>query len=182
MSRTIRWLALGVLLGLLFVLGVAQAHEGHVHEADAVAEPAPVLALPSSDRVALSSSRIELVAVRAADGSLRIDADEYVSNMPLTEVALTVVLGSRNLQAAAIGPGSWQLPAAVLDQPGQPLLHYEFRGDGWSDSLQAALPLTPAAPTSPGAGDGSGLVLVLLPLLPLLAAAALLRRRVPGQD
>lgn len=154
----------------------SQAHEGHEHE-----EAEPEAAVAHGARLALSTQRVELVAVRAADGALNLYADDYASNAPLAGVALHVVIGNRSLQAADMAPGSWQIPAALLADDDQPLSHFELRGNGWTETLEGRLPAKPvasAAATRSG-GDGGGLVLVLLPLL---AALAWQRRSIPEQS
>ncbi|WP_428385326.1 hypothetical protein [Nevskia ramosa] len=158
---------------------VSQAHEGHEHE-EAETEAA-VPALAHGARLALSTPRVELVAVRTADGALNIYADDYASNAPLAGVALHVRIGTRSLQAADVAPGSWLIPAALLTDDDQPPTHFELRGNGWTETLEGRLPAKPVATASAetrSGGDGGGLVLVLLPLLAVLAWQ---RRSTPEQ-
>jgi len=155
---------------------VSQAHEGHEHDEPESTAAAPVAA--HGARLALASPRVELVAVRAADGALNLYADDYVSNAPLAGVALHVAIGSRSLQAADVAPGSWLIPAALLADDDQPLTHFELRGNGWTETLEGRLPPKPVATAAAETRSGGGLVLLLLPLLAILA---LQRRSAPEQ-
>ncbi len=146
---------------------MSRAHEGHEHEE---AEPeAAVPAVVRGARLALSTPRVELVAVRTADGALTIYADDYASNAPLAGVALHIAIGNRSLQAADVAPGSWQIPAALLADDDQPLSHFELRGNGWTETLEGRLPAKPVATAAAATRSGGGLVLLLLPLLATLA-------------
>ncbi|WP_295683905.1 hypothetical protein [uncultured Nevskia sp.] len=153
---------------------VSQAHEGHDHDEDEAVVAAP--AAVNGARLSLATPRVELVAVRAADGALNIYADDYASNAPLAGVALHVGIGSRSLQAADVAPGSWLIPAALLTDDDQPLTHFELRGNGWTETLEGPLPAKPVATAASETRSGGGLVLLLLPLLAVLA---LQRRSAP---
>lgn len=159
------------LLILLLLPLAAAAHDGHQHEEAAPVAEAAVVA--AGDRVAAATARVELVAVRAADGGLDIHADDYASNAPLAAVALRLRIGDRSIQAEAQSAGHWQLPAALLaDVAPATVVAYHFEGAGWQQSLAAPLPDRPqpsvAGETRSG-GDSRGLLLVLLPLLALVA-------------
>lgn len=169
MKTVVAWL---LMLGAALPLA---AHEGHEHkDPDAVpAAPTPT----SGNRLALSTARVELLAVREADGSLSVYADDYASNAPLNGVSLRLTIAGRSLQAAELAPGSWQVPAAVLGDEAQPQAGFELRSAGWTEVLSAALPARPAVADT-GSKSGGGLVLMLLPLL---AALALQRRGTPEQ-
>ena len=120
---------LSLFAGLLIALPpVLQAHDGHDHEAPELALPVP--AVVSGARLSLATPRVELVAVREADGGLSVYADDYASNTPLTGARLQLVVAGRSLQAAELAPGSWQVPAAVLGDEAQPSARFELRGDG----------------------------------------------------
>lgn len=153
---------------------VSQAHEGHDHDEDEAVVAAP--AAVNGARLALSTPRVELVAVRAADGALTLYADDYASNAPLAGVALHVAIGSRSLQAADVAPGNWLIPAALLAGDEQPLTRFELRGSGWTETLEGPLPAKPVAAAAAETRGGGGLVLLLLPLL---ATLALQRRSAP---
>lgn len=154
------------------------AHEGHVHDEaapQAIEAEVKAEAMADGPRLALNSARIELVAVREADGGLSVYADERASNAPLAKAQLRLVVGSRSLQASETAAGSWQLDAAVLGDATQPV-RYELQGEGWVASFEAPLPAPPpvkavaTAAGRTGGGSAAGLSLVLLPML-------LLRRR-----
>lgn len=160
-----------------------QAHDGYDHEAQAAASPIP--AVVDGARLSLATPRVELVAVREADGGLSVYADDYASNVPLAGARLQLVVAGRSLQAAELAPGSWQLPAALLGDEAQPQARFELRGDGWTEILSAALPARPEAVVAGerrSGGDGGGLVLILLLIAVLMVNAALQRRRTPRQD
>lgn len=149
------------------------AHEGHEHKEADASSAAP--AISSGNRLALTTARVELLAVREADGSLSVYADDYASNAPLGGVSLHLTIAGRSLQAGELAPGSWQVPAAVLGDEAQPQAGFELRGAGWTEVLSATLPARPAVADT-GRKSGGGLVLMLLPLL---AALAFQRRGTP---
>lgn len=159
------------LLSLLLLPLAAAAHEGHRH--DEIAPAAEAAVLTNGDRVAAATARVELVAVRAADGGLDIHADDYASNAPLAGVALRLQIGGRSIEAEARAAGHWQLPAALLAEVAPAtVVTYHFDGAGWQQRLDAPVPDRPQptlADETRNAGDGRGLLLVLLPLLALVA-------------
>ena len=128
-------------LAMVLLLPLAAAgHAGHDHGAGPA--PAAPAVVARGHRAALRVPPVELVLVREADGGLSIHADDDASNAPL-EAELGVQLGRRRVQAAAVSPGSWHLPAAVVDAADGSPLRCEFRRAGQVHGAELPLPPRP---------------------------------------
>ncbi|HKY89521.1 MAG TPA: cytochrome c peroxidase [Nevskiaceae bacterium] len=118
----------------------------------AVAHEEPVVTIASRDdrgsRLALSDDRVELLVAREGD-VLRIYADDFATNAPLADLAVSVASGTLRLQAA-VADGLYTVPADRLDPLQANALRITVRGDDWSRELSGILPPASAAAVPAG--------------------------------
>lgn len=127
-----------ILSWLAAALAPAAAHEGHEHAQEA-ATAAQAEVAPQAPRLALSTPRIELVAVRERSGLL-IYIDDYESNAPLSGLQVELRSGARSLRAAQAGEGLYRIGAGLLDAGETLPLRILVRGDGWQEQLDGVVP------------------------------------------
>lgn len=90
---------------------IGRAHEGHDHGA-----PPPVTSTPSAPRVEASSNDHELIAI-ASNGRLNIYLDRFISNEPVSDVAIEVETPTGPAAAKAVGD-TYQIDAPWAERPG----------------------------------------------------------------
>ncbi|MCJ2083378.1 efflux RND transporter periplasmic adaptor subunit [Methylobacterium sp. J-090] len=132
---------------MLLAPGLASAHEGHDHGAEA--PPAPVAAAPRAEAV---SERFELVAVVAGD-SLVLTLDRFVTNAPVPGAGIAVSLaGQPRRKAVETAPGTYRLPLPWPAGQTHSDLMVGVSEGGRTDilTLDFDLPEAPAATASTG--------------------------------
>lgn len=187
-------------LAMWFFAATADAHEGedhheHQHAPEPVLSSAPVApeVLTGHEsretRLALSSQKLELVAVRD-DDQLVIYLDDYASNAPLDGLSVEVVAGSLKIPAVAAGEGRYLVPAKLFDPSASRPVSFLVRGlvkahpgEVLDERLDGVLPAGDIAPATAAseAKSRAWTPLLAIPLVvaPLLAVT-LRRRRKPA--
>lgn len=171
------------------------AHEGEVHReqgtiAPASAEPAALAGAAHEShgsRLALSSSRLELVAVHDGE-QLVIYIDDYASNAPLDGLSVEVVAGSLKVPAVAAGEGRYLVPAKLFDPSAPRPLSFLIRGSAAAGSsaalderLDGVLPPGEMSQTNVAVDVKAGAWLPLLPIA-LIIGPLVARRCGVGDD
>ena len=132
---------------VLLAPGLAAAHEGHDHGAEA--PPAPVAAAPRAEAV---SERFELVAVVAGE-DLVLTLDRFVTNAPVPGAGIAVSLaGQPRRKAVETAPGTYRLPLPWPAGQTHSDLMVGVSEGGRTDilTLDFDLPEAPAATASTG--------------------------------
>ncbi|MGQ0621318.1 MAG: hypothetical protein ACT4QA_15565 [Panacagrimonas sp.] len=179
----------------LFCASIVCAHEGEDHRERGTTSPVAVeqaattgaAAERHGSRLALSSSRLELVAVRDGE-QLVIYIDDYATNAPLDGLSVEVVAGSLKVPAVAAGEGRYLVPAKLFDPSAPRPLSFLIRGsaaDGSSaavdERLDGVLPPGEISPTNLAVNVNAGVWIPVLAISliagPLLALALWRRRR-----
>jgi len=167
-----------ILLGLASAAPLF-AHEGHEH-GDEVPAPA---ASPASPRLALESSKVELVAVREPS-ALVIYVDDYATNAPLDGLVVQLRIGTKLIATQAAGSGTYTVPDDVIDAEGETALPVSFllHGSGIDERLDGLLPAasnTPDAKANAHHDSTPSLTIIVsgVFLLVLASAVILVRRR-----
>lgn len=161
----------------------ADAHEGQDHGPEGAGSgaspPAHPTAVPpltdDSPRLSLADTHVELVVARDGD-VLRIWADDYATNAPLDDLAVSVASGSLLLRALA-GDGTYTVPADRLDPSRANPLRILVRGHGWTSELSGDLPPVPRAHVARGGRPWGGATLFAGMALVAFAVLTVIRRR-----
>ena len=139
--RRLRLAACAVLL-LAGAIQQVAAHAGHD-------DPEPVVSAPGAPRATAASDAFEFVAI-AADGTLKIYLDSFVTNAPV--LGATIEIGSDGgdpVRAEAQEDGTYLLRAPWLGVAGAHDLVVAITADGSSDLLTATLVLPPDTMVAP---------------------------------
>ena len=110
------------------------AHEGHDHDAGAVAIPLE----SAAPRLEASSSAFELVAIRL-NGALTIWLDRFATNEPVTDAVIEVETPAGPQTATPTPDGAFTLPAPWAQKPGRYDLIFTVTAGGDVDVLTGAL-------------------------------------------
>jgi len=123
-----------ILIASLFLAGLsANAHEGHDHGAPQ-AQP-PATAVP---RIALQSDPYQLVAILRGD-TLTVHLDEFATNEPVRDAAISVTIGAEDVVARTISAGLFQLVSPKLAGTGALELVFAISGPMGDDLLIGTL-------------------------------------------
>jgi cobalt-zinc-cadmium efflux system membrane fusion protein len=166
MARLATTVTTAFLFAAALAAPMAHAHEGHD-------EAKPAAAAPAAPRVVAEGSDWELVA--AAKGHvLTIYLDRRTTNAPV-EGATIEVLGDGIEAATAktVGPGTYEIEAGWVDEPGTKALTFTVAADGNIDLLAGTLVIPAGMASEEGAAEG-WLALVVRPVVWLPALALLL--------
>lgn len=141
--RTLKFLTTG-LMALTFTLSAwagGDGSDGHTHAAAAPVVAAPLrTALP---RVTAETEQFELVGV--LDGAvLRLYLDQFGTNAPVPKAQIEVESGAWKAVASEVAPALYEVPAALLAQPGKHPLTITVQSGEVFDLMSATLEVSPA--------------------------------------
>jgi len=146
-------LAASLCSSLVFLAVTATAGPGHDHGHDEHEEAASGKAVSAAPRLALESSRYELVGVLEADGLL-LYLDDYASNRPVTGAALEVDIDGRVMRAEPEPDGTYHVHLhEPLDEGDYPVTVVVLAEKG-EDRLSGELHVHGAAPMPQASGEG----------------------------
>jgi hypothetical protein len=170
---------LALLMSLFACMPLASAHEGNDDDHD---EHAPVTEVAAqTPRLTYQSPRIESVALIDTQGLL-IWVDDFASNQPLSDLAVSARVGSAVVQAQEIEAGTYRVPLDLLGDPHQPEfeLNLSLRGKAWEEHYAGHLPRAQAADhAAPPAYSVATLALAVLIFVGLLVLSFVAWRRRP---
>lgn len=141
--------AIAGLVAIMGFVGHTSAHEGHDHGA-----PPPPVSATIAPRFDASSDRYELVGV-LRDGHLHLHLDHFLGNRPVEGAELEIDAPGGTRKAEPAGLGSYRIPAAFAEKPGQYDVIVSVLREGEIDILTATLqvPAEDASKPKPGATD-----------------------------
>ena len=174
----LRRLAGPVLAAALLSLGTtAVAHEGEEHGTPP-AEVAPAVQVEAVSSVGEArSDRYEVVVQGGEEPRLTVYLDDYATNAPIANAAVSVVVGERQTAARAVSPGTYEARLAQPLAHGTTNVDVVVRGAGGDDRLTVPV----VVPKHEEEGAASGLdwrsMLIGAGALALLIAAATLALR-----
>ncbi|WP_428312479.1 hypothetical protein [Hydrocarboniphaga sp.] len=156
----------------------ASAHEGHDedHEAAAVVD-----ATAQTPRLSYQSPRLESVALIDTQG-LIVWVDDFASNQPLSDITVSVRVGSSSVQAQPIEAGTYRVPLDLLGSADQREfeLSLSLRGREWEEQYAGHLPRARTVDAAaPPAYSVVTLALAILIFVALLVLAFVAWRRRP---
>jgi RND family efflux transporter MFP subunit len=126
------------LLSALVCATPSFAHEGHDHDA------APPAIAHVSPRAEAQSAAFELVAVPKG-GALEIWLDRFDTNAPVEGASITVETPAGSVEAAAVSPGLYSVPAPWAAKPGRTDLIFTVMAGADMDVLSTSLTIQPPA-------------------------------------